>query len=89
MPEGIQRAAFSKGPLRQIAASLSDGDNTYSQRSVALCRSVTARTVIEGQRQGIDKLLITSLPELLRFYITGHIYDETKLWSRTKGWGYR
>eukprot|EP00973_Karenia_brevis_P032938 4547926-Karenia_brevis.AAC.1 len=32
---------------------------------------------------------MTSLPEPLRFYITGHMYDETKLWSRTKGWGHR
>ena len=71
MPESTQRAAFSKVPLRHIAASRSDRDNKHSQRSVALCRGVTARTVIEGQSPGINKLQITSLPDPLDFVSRG------------------
>ncbi len=94
-PEAIQRAAFAKGTLRQIAQSMADGhgDGASGQRGVrhlSNCKSVCALTILAGQARGLRRLRQNSLhAQPLKFWITNNMFDETKLWYMIPGKGYR
>ena len=90
-PEAIQRAAFSKGSLRQIAASVG-GKHRSQRRSASFigdCKAFVSFTVIEGQQRRLKRLREVSKSKPFDFWITNHVFDETKLWCMVKGFGYR
>ena len=88
-PGAIQKAAFSKGSLWQVVQDLSDAQNKYSPTTVAHCRFIGAGTIVDGQTGGCPKLQKRSVVRPLAFWITGHVFDETKLWYKVRGMGYR
>ena len=54
------------------------------------CRALDAKCILDGQSHGIQQLLGQSFRESpLQYYITGHVFDETKLWYIIPGMGYR
>jgi hypothetical protein len=94
LPEAIQKAAFSKGTLRQIAASMrTPGLGNGGKRGhnvIAKCQMMAAGVIVEGRKRGIQRLRARSVAErLLDFWITGHVFDETKLWYSVRGKGWR
>ena len=88
-PEAIQKAAFSKGALRNVVQDLSDAQNKYSPTTVAHCRFVGAGAIVDGQTGGCTKLQKRSVVRPLAFWITGHVFDETKIWYKVRDMGYR
>lgn len=84
----VIHAAFSKGSLRQIAKSIAVWGKR-SPASVAHSRGVVAQAICEGQKKGVQRLRDQSFTEPLKFTITGHVFDETKLWYTIPGMGYR
>ena len=53
-PEASQRAAFSKGTVRQVAKDLSDGQNKYRPTTIAHCRSFVGKTTLMARQRGAE-----------------------------------
>jgi len=94
LPEAIQKAAFSKGPLRTIVKSMQDGHGPLASQKVSpttvmQCRSLTAKAIVDGTQKGRKRVAAQSEAQPLDYWITNTMYDEAKLWYKVKGLGFR
>ena len=94
LPEAVQRAGFSPGTAREIAVSFREGHGPlsggkYSPQTIQDCKAVIAKAIMDGTKGGLQQLHTQSLAEDLDYYITGHVFDETKLWYILQGKGYK
>ena len=94
-PEAVQRAAFAKGSLRQVAASMKDGHSRSATGSrspwqVACCRAACCKAILQGQAAKLQRLRDVSVHSKPHaFWITNTMFDETKLWYSVNGFGCR
>ena len=94
-PEAVQRAAFAKGSLRQVVASMKDGHGKSAGGSrspwhVACCKAVCSQAILQGQNTMLQRLRDVSVhSKPLTFWITNTMFDETKLWYSVRGFGRR
>ena len=94
-PEAVTRMGFSRGTCRLMVQSLADSlaptaSGKHSASSVTCSRSLCARAIIGGQSQGLGELVGRSVEEAeFGFWLTGHCFDESKLWYIVKNKGYR
>ena len=94
LPEAIQRAAFSSASNRSFAKSSQDNQSATAlgkvgHVTVIQSKKVVASAIMQGTRQGLDRIRDASLISPLNFWITSHVADETKLWYIVRGHGYR
>ena len=93
-PEAIQRAAFSRGSVRSLAESMKDTRNPTASgktahASLTYSKEAVAKTILDGTARGLRRISAGSRVNPLKFWITGHVADETKLWYILNGYGYR
>ena len=60
-----------------------------SHSSVTFSGQAVAKTIVDGATRGLDRICSESLRRPLKFWITGHVADETKLWYIINGYVYR
>ena len=94
LPEAMQKAAFSKGTLRQIAAQWKQGhgptsEGKHSHSTIQDMKHVVALTIFDGTEAGEKKLVARSNVKPFDWVIGNHVFDESKLWyflARYKNW---
>ena len=95
LPEPIQRAAFSKGTHRDIAHSMRQthgkrvGSDKRAHGMIAKCKMSAAQIIVTGQDEGLKRKRRESQEQPFAFWITNHVFDETKLWYSVRGQGFR
>ena len=91
LPEAIQRTEFAKGSVRAIQQSMKDGpwQGKVGLESIVSSRVICARAIVGGQKRGIKRLRARSEEEPFGFWITSNMFDESKLWYKVRGKGYR
>ena len=94
LPEAIQKAAFSRATLRQVALFMKDGHGPASTgkrgaSSVGQTKFVCAKVIDDGTSKGLLRVRQGSVEKPLDFWINAAMFDETKLWYIVKGKGYR
>jgi hypothetical protein len=94
MPAAIQKAAFANAhvSLKQISNSFATRVGKHgkaSREQVRNCRAFAANTIVDGTHRGLKRLQDQSLERPFHFWITQHMMDETKLWYKLKGNGFR
>ena len=90
-PEAIQRAAGARAPARVTVKGMHSkraGARTHSHMSVIHSKSLCAKAIMDGQAAGLNELWSWSLQEPFEFYITNHVFDESKLWYKVEQKGY-
>ena len=87
----MQRAAFAKGSARAIQQNMQDGpwQGKLGLESIVSSRVICARAIVGGQKRGIKRLRARSEEEPFGFWITSNMFDESKLWYKVRGKGYR
>ena len=93
-PESIQRAAFDKGTVRVTQQSFRDSLGAASSGSIGhtnviFSKSAAAKSIMDGTSEGIHQVFAKSLLCAHDFWITNHVFDETKLFYSVQGKGYR
>ena len=91
-PEAVQRAAFDKGAVRVTQQSFKDSLGAASSgiighTNVIYTKSAAAKSIMDGTSEGIYQVFAKSLLCAHDFYITNHVFDETKLWYSVHGRG--
>ena len=87
LPDAVRKAASSTGSVRGVATGMGFGDRPQGQ--VQASRLTAASCILNTQEAGLRRLCQTSQTMPLSFFITNHVFDETKLWYRIGPHGHR